>query len=129
MISDLDLFAMVSGHVCADVTLVSRDGWGEDGSDAELWKGTAFRLSGLLRVNCEAELLVTCSLTGGIQNLLQQRPCEGAKPDSRAKFGYSGSAQACSGSVQALLRLRSGLLRLCSGMLTLGSGRLTLGSG
>jgi hypothetical protein len=35
MISDLDLFAMVSGHVCVDVTLASRDGW-EDGSDAEL---------------------------------------------------------------------------------------------
>jgi hypothetical protein len=35
-------------------------------------KGTAFRLSGLLRVNCEAELRVT----GGIQTL-----------DSRAKFG------------------------------------------
>jgi hypothetical protein len=48
MISDLDLFAMVPGHVCADVTLVSRDGWGEDRGDAELWKGTAFRLSGLL---------------------------------------------------------------------------------
>jgi hypothetical protein len=26
MISDLDLFAMVSGHVCASVTLASRDG-------------------------------------------------------------------------------------------------------
>ena len=37
MISDLDLFAMVSGHVCADVTLASRDGW-EDGSDVELWE-------------------------------------------------------------------------------------------
>jgi len=71
---------MVSGHVCADVTLVSRDGWGEDESDAELWKGTAFRPSGLLRVNCEADLLVTCSMTGGIQ----QRPCEWAKTDSRA---------------------------------------------
>ena len=123
---------MVSGHVCADVTLVSRDGWGEDGSDAELWKGTAFRLSGLLRVNCEAELLVTCSLTGGIQNLLQQRPCEGAKPDSRAKFGketVAGAqrrpkwvphygAQADSGraqDTQALLRLAQALFRLCSG--------------
>jgi hypothetical protein len=78
---------MVSGHVCADVTLVSRDGRGEDESDAELWKGTTFLLSGLLRVNCEAELLVTCSMTGGIQNQLRQRPCEGAKTDSRAKFG------------------------------------------
>jgi len=26
-------------------------------------------------------------LTGGIQNLLQQKPCEGAKTDFRAKFG------------------------------------------
>jgi hypothetical protein len=38
MISDLDLFAMVSGHVCANVALASRDGWEEDGSDVELWK-------------------------------------------------------------------------------------------
>jgi hypothetical protein len=38
----------VSGHVCADVTFASRDRL-EDGSDVELWKGTAFRLSGLLR--------------------------------------------------------------------------------
>ena len=43
LISDLDLFAIVSGHVCADVTLASRDGLEEDG------KGTAFRLSGLRR--------------------------------------------------------------------------------
>jgi hypothetical protein len=35
---------MVSGHVCADVTLASRDGLEEDGSDIELWKGTAFCL-------------------------------------------------------------------------------------
>jgi hypothetical protein len=34
MISDLDLFAMVLGHVCAAVTLAPRDGW-EDGSDVE----------------------------------------------------------------------------------------------
>jgi hypothetical protein len=34
MISDLDLFAMVSGYVCADVMLASRDGW-KDGSDVE----------------------------------------------------------------------------------------------
>ena len=32
MVSDLNLFAMASGHVCADVMLASRDGW-EDGSD------------------------------------------------------------------------------------------------
>ena len=37
IISDLDLFAIVSGHVCADVTFASRDGW-EDGSDVELWE-------------------------------------------------------------------------------------------
>jgi hypothetical protein len=48
MISNLDLFAMVSGHVCADM-MASRDGWEEDGTDVELWKVTAFRLSGLLR--------------------------------------------------------------------------------
>ncbi len=30
MISNLNLFAMVSGHVCADVMLASRD---KDGSD------------------------------------------------------------------------------------------------
>jgi hypothetical protein len=30
-------FAMVSGHVCADVTLAYRDRW-EDGSDVELWE-------------------------------------------------------------------------------------------
>jgi hypothetical protein len=35
LISDLDLFAIVSGHVCADVMLASRDGL-EDGSDVEL---------------------------------------------------------------------------------------------
>jgi hypothetical protein len=49
LISDLDLFAIVSGHVCADVTLASRDRLEEDGSDVELWKGTAFRPSGLRR--------------------------------------------------------------------------------
>jgi hypothetical protein len=37
MISNLDLFAMVSGHVCVDMTLASGDGW-EDGSDIELWE-------------------------------------------------------------------------------------------
>lgn len=31
LISDLDLFAIVSGHVCADVTLTSRDALEEDG--------------------------------------------------------------------------------------------------
>jgi hypothetical protein len=41
-------------------------------------KGATFRLSGLLPVNCEAELRVTCYLNGGIQE---------AKTDSRAKFG------------------------------------------
>jgi hypothetical protein len=85
MISDLDLFAMVLGYVCVDVTFASRDGW-EDGS-VNFGKGRAFRLSGLLRVNYEAELQVTCYLTGGIQNLLRQKPCERAKTDSRTKFG------------------------------------------
>jgi hypothetical protein len=61
MISDLDLFAMVLGYVCVDVTFASRDGW-EDGS-VNFGKGRAFRLSGLLRVNYEAELQVTCYLT------------------------------------------------------------------
>jgi hypothetical protein len=40
LISDLDFFAMVSGHVCADVTLASRDGL------EELWKGTLRLCSG-----------------------------------------------------------------------------------
>jgi hypothetical protein len=44
-------------------------------------------VSGLLRVNCEAELRVTCNLIEGIQNLLLQKPYEGAETDSRAKFG------------------------------------------
>jgi hypothetical protein len=109
-------------------------------------KGTAFRLSGLLRVHCKAELRVTCYLIGGIQNLLRQKPCKGAKPDSRAKFGketVAGAhrrpkwvphygAQADSGraqDTQALLRLCSGLLRLCSGLLRLCSGLLRLCSG
>jgi hypothetical protein len=75
-------------------------------------KGAAFRLSGLLPVNCEAEIRVTCILNGGIQE---------AKPDSRAKFGKESiagahgrprwvphcSAQADSGRVR--------VLRLCSG--------------
>ena len=92
------------------------------------------RLSGLLRVNCEAELLVTCSMTGGIQ----QRPCEGAKTDSRAKFGketVAGAhrrpkwvphygAQADSGSAQALLRLAQALLRLAQALLRLAQALL-----
>jgi hypothetical protein len=32
MVSDLNLFAISSGYVCADVMLASRDGW-EGGSD------------------------------------------------------------------------------------------------
>jgi hypothetical protein len=39
LIFDLDLFAMVLGYVCADVTLASRDGW-EDGSELNFGKGT-----------------------------------------------------------------------------------------
>jgi hypothetical protein len=79
-------------------------------------KGTLFRLSGLLRVNCKAKLRVTCYLVRRIQNL-------------RAKIIVlrlrSGSAQAllrlCSGSTPAYLpsaQACSGLLRLaqaCSG--------------
>jgi len=127
MMFDLDLFAMVLGHVCANVTLASRDG--------NFGTGTAFRLSGLLWVNCKAELWVTCYLIGGIQNLLQQKPWEGAKTDFQAKFGketVAGAhrrpkwvphygAQANSGraqDTQALLRLYSGssqaLVRLWS---------------
>jgi len=41
---------MVSGHVCADMTLASRDGWEEDGSAVKLWKVMAFRLSGLTEI-------------------------------------------------------------------------------
>jgi hypothetical protein len=88
-----------------------------------------------------------CYLTGGIQNLLQQKPCEGAKTYSRAKFDketVAGAhrrpkwvphygAQADSGLAQDT----QDLLRLCSGSaqarLRLGSGsaqaRLRLGSG
>ena len=74
-------------------------------------------------VNYEAELRVTCYLTGGIQ---------GPKTDSRAKFGKETiagahrrpkwalyySALADSGRAQDA----QALLRLCSGMLALGSG-------
>jgi hypothetical protein len=73
-----------------------------------------------------------CYLTGGIQNLLQQKPCEGAKTYSRAKFDketVAGAhrrpkwvphygAQADSGlaqDTQALLRLCSGSVQACSG--------------
>jgi hypothetical protein len=59
MISDLDLFAMVSGHVCADVTWLLEMGGKMVEVMLNFWKGTAIRPSGLLRVNCEAELLVT----------------------------------------------------------------------
>jgi hypothetical protein len=93
-------------------------------------------------------------LKGRIQNLLRQKPCEGAKTDSRAKFGKetvagahrrpkwvphygaqadSGRAQDTQGSAQALLRLCSGsaqaLLGLCSGLLRLCSGSAQACSG
>ena len=35
-LSDLGLFAIISGHVCTDVTLACRDGLREDGSDVQL---------------------------------------------------------------------------------------------
>jgi hypothetical protein len=110
-------------------------------------KGTAFCLSGLLRVNCEAKLRVTCYLIGGIQNLLRQKPCKGAKTDSRAKFGKetvagayrrpkwvphygtqadSGHTQDTQGSAQALLRLAQALLGLAQALLRLCSGLLRL---
>jgi hypothetical protein len=92
---------------------------------------TTFRLSGLLRVNCEAELQVMCYLIEGIRNPLQQKPCEGAKTYYRAKFGketVTGAhrrlkwvphygAQADSGraqDTQALLRPCSGSAPACS---------------
>jgi hypothetical protein len=50
-------------------------------------KGIMFCLLGLLWVNCEAELRVTCYLIKGVQNLLLQKLYKGAKTDSRAKFG------------------------------------------
>jgi hypothetical protein len=51
MISDLDVFAIVLGHVCVSGTLASRDG------EAMLNFGNGQRFaSGLLRVNHEAEL-------------------------------------------------------------------------
>jgi hypothetical protein len=95
----------------------------EDGSDVELWERDGVSSVGVTPVNCEAELRVTGYLTGGIQ---------GAKPDSRAKFGketVAGAhrrpkwvphygAQADSGLAQDT----QALLRLCSGMLTLSSG-------
>jgi len=37
IISDLDLFAIVSGYVCANVTFASRDR-GEDRRDVKLWE-------------------------------------------------------------------------------------------
>lgn len=46
IISDLDLFAIVSGHVCVDMTLASRDGW-EDGIDVELWERDGFASVGI----------------------------------------------------------------------------------
>jgi hypothetical protein len=52
-----------------------------------LGKGQRFVCSGLLRLNYEAELRVTCYLTKRIQNLLWKNPFEGAKMDSLAKFG------------------------------------------
>jgi hypothetical protein len=48
IISDLDLFAIVLGHVCADMALASRDGW-EYRSVLNFGKATALRLSGLLQ--------------------------------------------------------------------------------
>jgi hypothetical protein len=58
--SDLDLFAIMLGYVCADVMLASRDGW-EDGSGVKLWERRLV-WSGLL-----GKLLrVTCCLTGGV---------------------------------------------------------------
>jgi len=39
IISNLDLFAVVLGHVRADMTLAPRDRWVGDRSDVELWKG------------------------------------------------------------------------------------------
>jgi hypothetical protein len=57
-------------------------------------KGTAFRLSGLLRVHCEAELRVTCYLIEGIQNLLGQKPYGRAETDSWAKLGKETVARA-----------------------------------
>jgi hypothetical protein len=35
---NLDLFAMVPGYVCADMTLAFGDWREEDGSDVELWE-------------------------------------------------------------------------------------------
>jgi hypothetical protein len=115
------------------VTLASRDGRKME----VMCERDGVSSVGVTPVNCEAELRVTCYLTGGIQ---------GAKTDSRAKFGKETiagaqrrpqwaphySAQADSGraqDTQALLRLGSGsaqaLLRLaqaCSGLLRLCSG-------
>jgi hypothetical protein len=51
MISNLDLFAIVLGHIYVSVTLASQDG------EAMLNFGNGERFaSGLLRVNCEAKL-------------------------------------------------------------------------
>jgi hypothetical protein len=62
------------------------------------------------------------------QNLLWQKPCEGAQTDSRAKFGKETIAGAHRRpkwvqyyGAQGVLRVLM-MLRLCSGILTLGSG-------
>ena len=63
------------------MSLASQDRWEEDGSDSELLRRAAFRLS----VNTEAELRGKCHLTKGIR--IQQQACEVAEMDSRARFG------------------------------------------
>lgn len=86
--------------------------------------------------------IICWDYSGGIQNLLWQKPCKGAKTDSWTKFSKETvagahrrlkwvphySAQADSGQAQDTQDTRA-LLRLCSGMLTLGSGMLTHSSG
>jgi hypothetical protein len=70
MISDLDLFAIVLGHVCADAREMEA-----------MLKGTA-----IVRLNYEPR-------TVGIQNLLRQKPCEGAKTYCWAKLGKETGTQ------------------------------------
>ena len=105
----------MSGHICADVTLASQDGLEEDGSDVNLWKGTAFLSN--TPVNCEAELdrrvpkSAPAQTVRGSRNGLpgQIRQGQEAKMSStlwcacrlRPYSGCSDSAQACLGSTPA----------------------------
>jgi hypothetical protein len=80
-------------------------------------------------VNCEAELLVTCSLTSGMQNQIRQEPCEGVETDLRTKLGkeiVAGAHRRLTLAPYYSGQADSGMLRLCSGSLRLAHPRLRL---